>query len=75
VALGLHQKNEIIYFLIGEVSSEFGMWIRFLESIGYPSVMHDEREEPFMMSLDEEDFELRELEESFYCDLMWHCGG
>ena len=58
MALGLHQKNEIIYFLIGEVSSEFGMWIRFLESIGYPSVMHDEREEPFMMSPDEEDSEL-----------------
>jgi hypothetical protein len=75
VALGLHQKNEIIYFLIREVLSEFGMWIRFLESIGYPSVMHDERKEPFMMSLDEEDFELRELEESFYCDLMWHYGG
>ena len=37
VALGLHQKNEIIYFLIGEVPSEFGMWIRFLGSIGYQS--------------------------------------
>ena len=37
VALGLHQKNEIIYFLIREVLSEFGMWIRFLESIGYQS--------------------------------------
>jgi hypothetical protein len=58
VAFGLHQKNEIIYFLIGEVSSKFGMWIKFLESIGYSSVMHDERVEPFMMSLDEEDFEL-----------------
>ena len=39
------------------------------------SVMHDEREEPFMMSLDEDDFELQELEESFDCALMWHCRG
>jgi hypothetical protein len=39
------------------------------------SLMHDEREEPFMMSPDEEDSELQELEESFYCAPMWHCGG
>jgi len=39
------------------------------------SVMHDEREEPFMMSPDEEDSELQELEESFDCAPMWHCGG
>ena len=39
------------------------------------SVMHDEREEPFMMSPDEEDSELQELEESFNCAPMWHCGG
>jgi hypothetical protein len=39
------------------------------------SVMHDEREESFMMSPDEEDSELQELEESFDCTPMWHCGG
>jgi hypothetical protein len=39
------------------------------------SVKHDEREEPFIMSPDEEDSELQELEESFNCAPMWHCGG
>jgi hypothetical protein len=39
------------------------------------SVKHDVREEPLMMSLDEEHSELQVLEESLDCTLIWHCGG
>jgi hypothetical protein len=39
------------------------------------SVTHDVREEPLMMSLDEEHSELQVLEESLDCTLIWHCRG
>jgi hypothetical protein len=39
------------------------------------SSTHDLREEPLMMSPDEEHSELQVLEESLDCTLIWHCGG
>jgi len=38
-------------------------------------VKNDVREEPLMMSLDEEQSELQVLEERLDCILIWHCGG
>jgi hypothetical protein len=39
------------------------------------SFKNDVREEPLMMSLDEEQSELQVLKESLDCILIWHCGG